>query len=116
MLPRSAKTSTHTHRKDTKSGTNKTMKLSAFEFIRRFLQHVLPTGFMKIRYYGFVHPSTKIPVKSAVALPEALFSVLPEKGIGSKATGVPCCERCNGIVRFVRFIRPKDTLPARGFT
>jgi hypothetical protein len=28
------------------------MALHAFEFIRRFLQHVLPKGFMKIRYYG----------------------------------------------------------------
>ena len=44
---------------------------SRFEFIRRFVQHVLPTGFMKIRYYGFMHPSTKIPLKLAVALPEA---------------------------------------------
>jgi hypothetical protein len=30
------------------------------EFIRRFLQHVLPSGFMKIRYYGFMHPSSSI--------------------------------------------------------
>ena len=30
----------------------KTMKLHAMEFIRRFLLHVLPKGFCKIRYYG----------------------------------------------------------------
>jgi len=30
----------------------KAMELSAEEFIRRFLQHVLPSGFHKIRYYG----------------------------------------------------------------
>jgi predicted Zn-ribbon and HTH transcriptional regulator len=30
----------------------KVMTVSAFEFIRRFLQHVLPRGFMKIRHYG----------------------------------------------------------------
>jgi hypothetical protein len=99
---------------DTKSGANKTMSLSAFEFIRRFLQHVLPTGFMKIRYYGFMHPSTKIPVKLAVALLEALFAVRPEKR--KPASVIPCCEHCNGIVRFVRYIRPKDTLLAGGFT
>jgi hypothetical protein len=32
----------------------KTMTLSADEFIRRFLIHVLPEGFQRIRYYGFL--------------------------------------------------------------
>jgi Putative transposase len=32
----------------------KTMPLSADEFIRRFLLHVLPSGFQRIRYYGFL--------------------------------------------------------------
>src|SRR6266850_3462524 len=32
----------------------KTMTLSAEEFIRRFLLHVLPRGFHRIRYYGFL--------------------------------------------------------------
>src|SRR5207247_7525043 len=32
----------------------KTMTLSAVEFLRRFLQHVLPKGFVKIRHYGFL--------------------------------------------------------------
>jgi len=32
----------------------KTLKLAAVEFIRRFLIHVLPFRFMKIRYYGFL--------------------------------------------------------------
>jgi len=34
-------------------GQQKTMPLSAEEFIRRFLLHVLPHGFHRIRYYGF---------------------------------------------------------------
>jgi hypothetical protein len=33
---------------------NKTMRLEAEEFIRRFLLHVLPEGFQRIRYYGFL--------------------------------------------------------------
>jgi hypothetical protein len=32
----------------------KTMTLTASEFIRRFLLHVLPAGFHRIRYYGFL--------------------------------------------------------------
>jgi hypothetical protein len=32
----------------------KVMSLDAVEFIRRFLQHVVPTGFMRIRHFGFL--------------------------------------------------------------
>jgi hypothetical protein len=41
--------------KDYANGNQKrTMTLDAMEFIRRFLLHVLPSGFMRIRYYGFL--------------------------------------------------------------
>jgi ssDNA-binding Zn-finger/Zn-ribbon topoisomerase 1 len=44
------------------------MKLKAIEFIHRYLQHVLPKGFVKVRYYGlYAHARknklTKIPLK-----------------------------------------------------
>jgi hypothetical protein len=35
-------------------GSQKTMILKATEFIRRFLLHVLPSGFVRIRHYGFL--------------------------------------------------------------
>jgi len=38
----------------TDTGTLRTCTLPAGEFIRRFLQHVLPKGFVKVRYYGFL--------------------------------------------------------------
>jgi Putative transposase len=39
-----------------KSGSNRwrTMTVDALEFIRRFLQHVLPSGLPKVRHYGFL--------------------------------------------------------------
>jgi hypothetical protein len=37
----------------------KTRTLPAEEFIRRFLQHVLPKGFQKVRYYGFFSPGQR---------------------------------------------------------
>jgi hypothetical protein len=41
--------------KDYRDGNpSKVMTLSADEFIRRFLQHVVPPGFQRIRYYGFL--------------------------------------------------------------
>jgi Putative transposase/Transposase zinc-binding domain len=35
-------------------GVQKTMTLKATEFIRRFLLHILPAGFVRIRHYGFL--------------------------------------------------------------
>ncbi len=35
------------------------MTLPVFEFMRRFLQHVLPGGFHKVRSYGFLTPKYK---------------------------------------------------------
>jgi len=43
------------HWKDyAQGGGQKTMTLKATEFIRRFLLHVLPSGFVRIRHYGFL--------------------------------------------------------------
>ena len=44
-------------------GKIKMMMLAADEFIRRFLLHVLPDGFLRIRYFGFLangHRATKL--------------------------------------------------------
>lgn len=38
----------------TQQGRSRSMTVAATEFIRRFLLHVLPSGFMKIRHYGFM--------------------------------------------------------------
>lgn len=37
----------------------KTMELEALEFLRRYLQHVLPRGFHKVRYYGLLAPANR---------------------------------------------------------
>ncbi|MEO8357850.1 MAG: transposase [Chloroflexota bacterium] len=38
--------------RDTETGTERLCTLEAEDFIHRFLQHVLPKGFVKVRYYG----------------------------------------------------------------
>jgi hypothetical protein len=40
--------------RDYRDGHTKVMTLSAVEFLRRFLQHILPAGFVKIRHFGFL--------------------------------------------------------------
>jgi hypothetical protein len=37
----------------------KYMTLTGLEFMRRVLQHVLPSGFHKVRYYGFLSPTNR---------------------------------------------------------
>ncbi len=70
-------------------GRWKIMTLSAMEFIRRFLLHVLPKGFMKIRHYGLLGTrdkekrlkfcklltGTKITEKLVLAAEDLLFKI-----------------------------------------
>jgi hypothetical protein len=39
------------------TGCSRTYRLRGDEFMRRFLQHVLPRGFHKVRYFGLWHPA-----------------------------------------------------------
>jgi hypothetical protein len=45
--------------KDRHTDAWRTERLPGVEFLRRFLQHVLPRGFHKVRYYGLWHPSKR---------------------------------------------------------
>ena len=46
-------------RADGTSGRKRTVRLAAEEFIDRFLLHVLPSGFKRIRHYGLLAPAHK---------------------------------------------------------
>ena len=45
--------------KESASDQIKVSTVTAEEFIRRFLQHVLPKRFVKVRYYGLLSPSNR---------------------------------------------------------
>jgi Zn finger protein HypA/HybF involved in hydrogenase expression len=45
--------------KDRKTNAMRTETVTGIEFLRRFLIHVLPKGFHKVRYYGLWHPSKR---------------------------------------------------------
>ncbi len=53
-----------------KSGSRRSRKmtLGTMEFIRRYLLHVLPFGFMRIRRYGFMGSGCRVPHEELVAL------------------------------------------------
>ncbi len=55
----------------------KEMTVKAQEFIRRYLMHILPKGFMKIRYFGFLAHTNKkasIPLLRQLINPDAEFT------------------------------------------
>ena len=57
----------------------KIMTLSADEFIRRFLLHVLPKGFHHIRYYGLSRQSPSCREISLAALRRLLGTTSPNQ-------------------------------------
>jgi len=98
----------HNHRQET-------MTLSAEEFIRRFLIHVLPDGFQRIRYYGFLsnrHREEKLvlcrqllgmPVVDPQTAPgdqpsDYDFDELYEKLTGSSLRQCPICHEGRMVV------------------
>jgi hypothetical protein len=110
----------------------KTMTLDGLEFVRRFLQHVLPAGFVRIRHFGLLAnrcrddklarcrellgqpPSPPVPTTLDE---EALEScVVGTGGEGEPDTAIeslPCCPACGvGRMRVVEAIpRPAPPRP-----
>ncbi len=99
----------------------KEMTIEAAEFIRRYLLHVLPEGFRKIRYYGILstrHRNTKL-----AALQKALGFTPPQpdtweekltRALGRPPGSCPCCGAEAPLMVVVACIAP--TLPARRAT
>jgi Putative transposase len=95
-------------------GKRRTMELAATEFLRRFLLHVLPTGFVRIRHYGLLsnrHRREKLAVcrklleaaaSPEVISPETLASAAPSSlELGVTATRcATLCPKC-GVGRMV---------------
>jgi len=104
-------------------GQSKQMTVSAEEFIRRFLQHSLPSGFQRIRYYGFLancHRAGKLDLcRRLMATP--CSELLPQSAAcrdfrdALRAGAFGLCPRCHiGILVTVQFLSPyQGQLPVR---
>lgn len=95
----------------------RTMTLHVMEFIRRFLQHVLPTGFMKVRYYGFMSPAATVTVEQVNTLIQLAcglacgFDVnIPKASVNEPQQ--PYCSHCGAPLVFRCLLRPHAPLPA----
>jgi hypothetical protein len=91
----------------------RTLALEVLEFIRRFLQHVLPTGFMKIRYYGFLNPNCAIPRERLVALIELAsgFTLAPVPIVVPAPPPPLLCPQCGGRLLYRWTLRPSPRSP-----
>jgi hypothetical protein len=78
----------------------KTMTLAAVEFLRRFVQHVLPKGFVKIRHYGLLanaQRAARLVLCRRLLLVTAVGAALAEIPTEALAPARPrCCPRCGG--------------------
>lgn len=87
-----------------KSGSNRgrTLALEVMEFIRRFLQHVLPTGFMKVRYYGFMNTNCTVTLEQISSLIQLAYGfdlAIPESEVKPPAPMV--CPKCGGTLKLL---------------
>ena len=81
------------------------MTLPADQFIRRFLLHVLPTGFHRIRHYGLLAGATH---KANIALARKLLEVAPppEDEITDEPEDYrPPCPHCGGHMIVIETLR-----------
>ena len=92
-----------------RSGRQGTMTLDIDEFLGRFMRHILPKGFYKVRYYGLLSPANKKLRERCVELignsgPVALLAGLSAKEVFKVVTGkdtgkCPKCKKGNMIVK-----------------
>jgi hypothetical protein len=76
--------------KDSTTGQWKTETVPAVEFIRRFLQHVVPKGFVKIRYYGLFAPTNR----NRLAIVKYILGKIDSEDNPSPAPSEYCCPHC----------------------
>jgi hypothetical protein len=92
-----------------KSGSRRprAMTLTADEFIRRFLQHVLPRGFQKVHHYGFAHPRQRVNFECLKMLVTLTLNVVYVLLVAAKPLPVshgPTCPDCGTEMIYMGFV------------
>ena len=101
--------------KKSHSNRSRTLHLEIMEFIRRFLQHVLPTGFMKVRYYGFMNPNCKVTlshIRNMIETISGLDSDSPKAAL--KPRRHITCPSCGGPLKLRSLTLPSRILAWSG--
>ena len=106
---------------DNRSGQSRTVTLTAEEFLRRYLQHVLPRGFQRVRYYGLWSPANRDDLRGLQLL---LAASQPDRRPSAPVVISPHpvppvrCPRCGSTHWYLvgRFLpaAPSSMSPTRG--
>jgi hypothetical protein len=101
---------------ESNSGTWKTMPLKGEEFLRRYLQHVLPRGFHKVRYYGLLSPANRVKLQRVqLLLAEWHRNKEEEKQDVLQAAPRNICRCCKeGIMLIISWLPRKPRSPTDG--
>jgi hypothetical protein len=90
----------------------KAMTLDADEFLRRFVQHVLPKGFVKVRHYGLLancQRQARLAVCRRLLLVANVAAALPSAETAPIAPVRPrCCPHCGGTRLVYRALTPGE--------
>ena len=92
---------------------HKTMTLAPEEFMRRFLLHVLPSGFHRIRHYGLLANAGR---RANLVRVRALLDVPPPEPISDEIAVTPAptfvCRCCGGNMRVVEVVMRSQPIRA----
>ena len=93
--------------RDNKTGASRQVRLKAVEFIRRFLHHLLPSGFQKVRHYGFFSPTCALSIQRIRWLIAQTTGrpMLLDLSAAEPAPG-PFCPHCGGRLRVLAIQLP----------
>jgi len=90
--------------KDYRDDKDKPMRLGGSEFLRRFLMHVLPQGFVRIRHYGFLSNRSRrqklMIIRQCLQAPPCEPETKTDTGIRSVTCPCPKCQKGRLEVRY----------------
>jgi hypothetical protein len=112
--------------RESKTGRPTSLVLEPLEFMGRFMQHILPRGFARVRTFGWLHPAAKVranrvrallrqapvltPAETQAWQPPADPDLDASKDPTATAGSAPLCPRCQRRMRLVGSWHPGQTL------
>jgi hypothetical protein len=98
---------------------HKTMTLTADEFLRRFVQHVLPAGFVKARHYGLLanrHRAERLALcRRLLLVVNVAAAALPDpQAAPIESAQSRCCPQCGGTRLVYRELPPAQPTTGTG--
>ena len=89
----------------------RTMPLTCEEFLRRFVQHVLPKGFPRIRYFGWLANRRRCKL---LPLCRHLLPPQPQQTSREPAPALWRCPRCHAPMAVLERFTPTELLDTEG--